>query len=232
MTTAATNQEFNGDIDDVLVYSRVLAQPEIQALVQQPNKRIFVTAINYGGDLRTIVSGAPTGTGIAGADAKCNADTNIPNTSNYKAMIIDGNIRRACTTGNCVGTAPLSGLIEQKDWVLQPNVTYIRPDALTPTLMLSVFTADWNGVWNFGGTAPTGGSLSNAISGPVINDNIWTGLDGAWLLSTFGNCTGWSDSTPAVSGDDAGANSIGASAISWSGGSSCNIPQRLYCVEQ
>jgi len=32
MTTAAANQEFNGDIDDVRVYNRVLSQPEIAAM--------------------------------------------------------------------------------------------------------------------------------------------------------------------------------------------------------
>ena len=76
----------NGYLDDVRIYNRALTQAEIQALVQQPNKKIFVTASTYTGDLRT----GGVGTGIVGADAKCNSDSNKPGTGNYKDMLVDG----------------------------------------------------------------------------------------------------------------------------------------------
>ncbi|HLD45750.1 MAG TPA: DUF1554 domain-containing protein, partial [bacterium] len=66
-------------------------------------KKIFVTDATYNGNLG----------GVAGADALCEADANKPATGTYKALIVDGVARVACTTANCGG-----GAGENIDWVL------------------------------------------------------------------------------------------------------------------
>jgi len=217
---SVVDQEFNGDIDDVRVYNRALLPNEIQALVQQPNKRIFVTAATYNGDLRA----AGAGTGIAGADAKCMEDANhpdalltLPNRRTFKTMIVDGTNRRACTTANCA----TGGITENINWVLRPNVTYVRTDGTTP-----IFTADWNGVWNFSGSF-------NPWNNPVVqiaNNDVWTGMGGTWLVSLWGACINWTSN--AGNGETAGPSNVNDSAITWSGGSACNTTNNLYCVEQ
>ncbi len=221
---------FPGDMDDIRIYNRALSATEIQALVQQPNKRIYVTANTYSGDLRN--GGA--GTGVAGADIKCNAaDANKPATGVYKAMLGDGLNRRACTSGYCAS----GGVTEGIDWVLRPNVTYTTSGGTLP-----IFTADWNGSWNFLGAAPTGGNFLNAVSATAVTP--WTGMTFNW--STDAACGHWDG---IATSDDKGvfgrANSTSQPASTggvlyelWTGNTtgtmvSCLASSYpLYCVEQ
>jgi hypothetical protein len=197
---------FTGSLDDVRIYNRALGTNEIQALVTQPNKRMQLSGSTVPGDM------GGSNPGIVGADQLC--------PSGYKAMIVDGANRRACTTANCV----TSGLAENIDWVLRPNVTYVTNPAGLP-----IFTADWNSVWNFAGTAPTGGSLFNQIS--ILSQPVWTGLTANWLVAnSFGDldCGDWfggSDGAYGISDATTGA-------LNNYGTASCAESKYLYCVEQ
>ncbi|MDH4263207.1 MAG: DUF1554 domain-containing protein [Spirochaetia bacterium] len=219
---------FDGAIDDVRVYNRVLTQGEIQALVQQPNKRIFVTTSTYTGDLRT----AGAGTGIAGADAKCMADANHPDAAQtlanrrlYKAMLVDGTNRQACTTANCATPPGNLGIAENIDWVLRPNVTYTRADGITP-----VFTADWNGVYQIGSAAGSG--FVNSISG----GQFFSGMRTDWVTNSTNSCTAWTvTSGSAAMGN--GSLTLLDTNNSWNpigsiNGNGCNTAFPIACVEQ
>jgi len=187
-----------------------------------------VTATTYNGDLRTVVAGTPTGTGIAGADAKCMADSMKPVTPTgaiYKAMLVDGTNRRACTTANCAPAAPGVGLLEQIDWVLRPNVTYTRADAVTP-----IFTADWNGVYSIGSVVGSG--FVNSISG----GQFFSGMQTNWTTNSTNNCTSWtlsSGSAAMGSGSIILLDTVNLwNPIGSTGGNGCNTAFPLACVEQ
>lgn len=150
--------------------------------------------------------------GVAGADAKCNAAPNKPNSSTYKA-IIGGGGRTACTTANCSG-----GPTEHDDWVLYPNQKYVRTgDAL------EIATTTANGIFTF----PLVNAISDSSSSP------WTGIKQDWTTSSS-TCTNWNW----TSGNGLAGSSIqkSASAIDagYGGGFglSCNVMYPIYCAEQ
>ena len=131
--------------------------------------KIFVTNSKYTGSLG----------GIAGADAKCAADTNKPvGGATYKAFISDGTNRRACSTDDCSG-----GISENIDWVLKPNRSYVRADGTT-----ALFTTNANGIFT--------SDLTNSFSGASVYP--WTGLKSTFTSDA--NCSNWSDGTTAASG--------------------------------
>lgn len=198
---------FNGAIDDVVIYDRALTTSEIQILQRQPNKRLQLSGPTVQGDM----GGSPSG--IVGADQRCPAG--------FKAMIVDGVNRRACTTANCG-----AGLVENIDWVLRPNITYVNSPAGLP-----IFTADFNSVWNFSGTAPTGGNLQNEIYNS--SQAAWTGLTGDWLVAFSGgdlDCSDWAS----IGGNGAfgRTNGLGANSIFQSTSACSDTSNYLYCVEQ
>ncbi|MFO1527485.1 MAG: LamG-like jellyroll fold domain-containing protein [Turneriella sp.] len=219
---------FNGNIDDVRIYNRALPASAIQALVQQPNRRIFVTANTYNGNLG----------GITGADTKCNnvADVNKP-PGIYKAMLVDAatsGLRRACTAANCA----TSGVAEGIDWVLTPNITYLRADNT------AVFTANFNGVFSF---------PAQTFYAPISTSSfeVWTGINfgvgGEWTVDGGpGQCAllagaGWTNSLIGGSngvfgnsGTDSQTVSATPVGIFYTGfeTASCLTARRLYCVEQ
>jgi hypothetical protein len=200
---AKYNNLFAGNIDDVRIYNRALTATEVRALVQHPNKRIFVTNSQPNGSLG----------GISGADAICDGDTAKPTGAKYKAMLVDGTTRRACSTANC-GT---SGLLENMDWVLQPQVTYVQAAGVLP-----VFTANTSGIFPFG-------TLTNAISGAA--GSAWTGLTTDWVIANGGSdldCNNWLAGGNGAIGDVA---SLTNSALYFTS-SFCSASRRLYCVEQ
>lgn len=238
------NYRFPGDLDDIRIYNRALSQVEIQTLVQQPNKRIYVTARTYYGTLNGNggVSGAPTGvTGVAGADAKCNwtGDANKPVAGTYKAMLGGGinNLRAPCASAYCA----TNGIAEGIDWVLRPKITYIRDVTNLP-----IFTANSSGIFDFGTAAnnPSGSTtFANAISATVASP--WTGVNRYWNNDTA--CGSWDDvgtfDGKAVFGyatgtDQGNAGTNGVIYQNWTQTSvgmqvSCTayaLP--LYCVEQ
>lgn len=185
---------FNGNIDDVRIYNRALSTIEIRALQQQPAKRIYVTTNSYSGNLG----------GIPGADSNCMSDPGRPNASTYKALLvtIGTATRRACTGGGSCS----SGVIQNSDWVMRPNLTYTRANGLTP-----IGTTNWGGVFDFGAgnlTYSIGTSAVNAWTGLITNwdadvstANDWTnaGLSGVWGLASAVDGTmlynGWGTGT-------------------------------------
>lgn len=200
---------FNGNIDDIQIYNRALTNAEIQILQRQPNKRIQLSGPTVQGDM----GGSPSG--IVGADQRCPVG--------YKAMIVDGTNRRACTTANCAG-----GMAEHIDWVLRPNITYVTNPA-----GLTVFTADWNSVWNFAGTPPTGGNFVNEIFNS--SQATWTGLNGTWQVANSGSdldCGNWGSAFVGDAGAFGRTNGLGANAIFNSTSTCDDAGNYLYCVQQ
>lgn len=202
----------NGGIDEVRLYDRALSLAEIQAMVQQPNKKIFVTVNAYTGNLG----------GIAGADAICNADTTRPDYSKlYKALLADNSNRFPCLFGTvCANPTRLSS----RDWSLQPFVTYVRPDNQP------IMKTNAAGIYPFG-------VLSNPIGAGT--QTTWTGLfigSGYWeqLERLDERCQNWTDGSAVQSSAWGATNATDATSMSqnYSNNSSCDQPKHLYCVEQ
>lgn len=117
--------------------------------------------------------------GVSGADARCNASPVKPaGTGPYKAMLVDGSARVACTSALCGA----GGVSEHVDWVLQPSTDYVRPDgtAIGTTTSVGIFTSVTVGV----GTN---------------NSEVWTGLSSSWTGSS--NCGSWTDGTGGALGN-------------------------------
>lgn len=163
---------------------------------------IFVTATSVTGGM----------SGISGADSKCNTDSNKPNSSNYKAMVVDGMIRVACITPNCSG-----GLTEQSNWVLKPNQMYQRSDGTV------IATTNADGIFDFS-TA-----LVNSIS--ATSNIAWTGMSNDWVADSD-NCNKWMNGTGIESGRNGQSNSTSNTAISYTLMSCNSMSVLLYCVEQ
>lgn len=205
-----------------------------------PNLRIYYAynrATSYNGDLVTQAAQLATklgrqttfSNGIAAADYICNNDPDkpsaVPNGTTYKAMIVDGSTRIACTTANCS-----TGVKEHIDWVLQANTTYQNANG-------DKISTNANGLFTF----PT--------ANPIIPQNkwlshfVWTGLTTSWISGS--NCNGWRSS-----GSDTGeagaqpwinqSKALGYSQVDYTG-TECfskttldnfDIGFGLYCVQQ
>ncbi|EED34303.1 CHU large protein endoglucanase-related protein, glucosyl hydrolase family 9 protein [Luminiphilus syltensis NOR5-1B] len=177
-----------------------------EAAITAPDKRLFVTAATFTGDLRPAGDTAST-SGIAGADAKCEADANKPNDgSTYKAMLAGGG-RSAAPTST--------------DWVLAADTKYFRPDAA------GTFIAGTNG------NAVFAFPLSAGITATPDRD-VFTALDADWSKSGL-DCEGWTTQFlfPVNVGRSSLRNSFAID--SPAPGSSlpfCGAPNSLYCAEQ
>lgn len=167
-------------------------------------KRIFVTASAYNGNLG----------GVTGADACCMRDGNKPaGTSTYKAMIVDGASRVACTTAFCTG-----GTAEHVDWVLATTTPYYRTDCTT-----LINTTSTKGLLSFG--------LTNTIS--ATNAGVWTGMSNGWVASNV--CSSWASAAAGSNGDLGYTSYTNGGAINVGGTTSpdtCDNSFHLYCVEQ
>jgi hypothetical protein len=190
---------------DVDLDTGTLDTPEV--IVVQ--KRIFVTDGSFTGNLG----------GVSGADLLCQGDANHPGAGSFKALLADGVNRRACVMGN-ENCQPADHL----DWVMAPNVTYVRRDGTTVI-----------GQANAAGIIPfnDGAQLANSIGTSDVQ--AFTGLSSDWsLYSGCGgtcNCTGFtsadgSDLGPVGVASMVNQNAIGDTAIS------CSASAHLYCVEQ
>lgn len=202
----------NGGIDEVRLYNRALSLAEIQAMVQQPNKKIFVTVDAYTGNLG----------GIAGADAICNADTTRPDYSKlYKALLADNSNRFPCLFGTvCANPTRLSS----RDWSLQPFVTYVRPDNQP------IMKTNAAGIYPFGVLSnPIGAGTQTTWTGLFIGSGYWEQLD-----SLDERCQNWTDGSAVQSSAWGATNATDATSMSqnYSNNSSCDQPKHLYCVEQ
>jgi hypothetical protein len=167
-------------------------------------KRIFVTAATHNGNLG----------GVAGADARCMSDSNKPGgTSTYKALIVDGSSRVACTTGYCSG-----GASEHVDWVLSASRSYYRTDCTT---LITTTTA--SGLLSFG--------LTNTIHPSSLS--AWTGTSINWVAGN--TCGSWTSSAAGSNGELGVSNYSNFGALNPGGitsPDSCDNTFRLYCVEQ
>lgn len=168
-------------------------------------KRIFVTSSQYNGNLG----------GITGADTKCNADSSKPaDGSTYKAILVDGTNREACTTSNCSG-----GPGEHTDWVLVATTSYVRASD-----SVVLFTTNANGIFVFG-------SMSNSFSSGT-QVKYWSGFSNATIWGASGTiCTSFTNTT--------GSGRVGlsdqtnyTSLRDVAGSPSCASSQNLLCAEQ
>lgn len=156
-------------------------------------KRTFLTFTTYNGNLG----------GIAGADTKCNGDTNRPSiTPNTYRALVSVNTTR---TGN-----PLAG-----SWSFAANTTYFRTNGTT-----NVFPSDAGSIFSFGG-------LTNSFSG--ASDEYWTGLNTNWTVGS--NCTAWTSSSNAISARYGIGNTTNTDSISI-GLDTCDKFKRILCVQQ
>ena len=180
-----------------------------------PKYKTFITAAKFNGDIQ---SAGGQATAIESADSLCMADANKPtDSSTYKAMLVDGTNRLACTTSLCSG-----GVSEHIDWVLQPNAAYYRSDGTTLILKTNA-----DGVFDFGASDTL--SLSNSFD--TVASTYWTGLMGDWTSNPNDRCLGWTlpDYGPTLGayglGDQTNSSSIGGTDF-------CNAVRRLVCVQQ
>ncbi len=161
--------------------------------------------------------------GIAGADALCAADTSKPGLGTFKALLVDGVNRIACTSANCA----TSGLAEHTDWVLSPLTTYATAAGL------SLGTTDANGLF------------SSALSTPIYTlpplddspNQPWTGLqiDSNFLtdwLSDANNCLIWSQSANGTGAGGFAGSTSSAFSTPAEDDLSCSSSAAIYCVEQ
>jgi len=180
-------------------------------------KRIFVTASNYNGDLTADIGSGAYANGILGADARCMADANKPTTGTFKAMIVDDEDRRACSTDNCT----TSGTAEHIDWVLSPNAKYIREPGSA-----SLFTTNSRGIFVFGTMDAPFASM-----GSVQTWGGFTTIVGKWQTSSS-DCSNWTTSGAGSNGRVGSTNQTDYTAIRNSNSIACNQNHHLLCVEQ
>jgi hypothetical protein len=161
-------------------------------------KKIFATTLTGNGNIG----------GIGAADSLCATSTNNPGDGLYKALLVDGFNRRACSTAHCSG-----GLSEQIDWVLSPNTEYRRlsdnaPIAITNSLGLFTF----NLINSFDSVPPYW---------------YWTGLSADWTSAQ--TCAGW---TSTFGGGVIGRSNAEDTDAIIATLSSCEINNSVICVEQ
>ncbi|WP_239671294.1 DUF1554 domain-containing protein [Leptospira levettii] len=191
--------------------------------------KVFITAVPFDGDLRGVAANGP-----AGADLKCNADTNKPSTGTYKAMLTDGTNRRACSSDNCGG-----GIGENIDWVFQSGRIYIRANdsaSLLSPNAAGILPADGSG--NFT-TNPY--NLNHSFDSSTTAKEYWTGFaqSNYWqeaTAQTENSCNDWTlnvgPATTSFGGRVGTSNSTNYSAFRNGSGRSCASSFYLVCVEQ
>jgi hypothetical protein len=108
--------------------------------------------------------------GVAGADAWCMGDDNIPTDVADAKALIAGTDRVACTSASCV----TDGADEHTDWPLQANTYYVNASGAQVGLTNEL------GLFDF--------SLLHAVGSAT---HYWSGLSANWT-SNAANCTSWS----------------------------------------
>ncbi|MCW7505583.1 DUF1554 domain-containing protein [Leptospira paudalimensis] len=163
--------------------------------------RFFSTSVTYDGNRG----------GIAGADAKCMADSKKPSEpvgAVYKAFLVDDVNRIACTTSNCT----TGGISEHVDWILKPNTTYKR--AVDGVI---IATTNSEGIFT---------TQTNDAANPPLSI-VFTGLNtSGWLTRVSGDhCTRWTSN--AVNGASTNSFSLNTGSIT-----ACANSYAMLCVEQ
>lgn len=173
--------------------------------------------------------------GVQEADNLCNAEVlNKPSLFNagqagYRALIVDGPIRRAAVSPNAI----VGGTSEQRDWVLQPFTAYFRwinasADYTFASGANNIFRTDANGLFDFSSF-----SLFNSTS--IAANYYWTGLNADWTTA-IARCgppgAEWKDGTVIQNGSIGDASQTDGRSISTIVPSTCAVPRALLCVEQ
>jgi hypothetical protein len=162
-------------------------------------KKIYATTSTYTG---------ATIAGITGADSACSSDAGKPSGGGtYKALLVDGTARVACSVANCgVGNSAT-------DWVMAANTLYVRSDGTTEIAGTSTTTA----VFSF-----------NITTAVATSGTAYTGLETNWTTSAS-TCTAWT----VTSGNGAYGtlNQVSTALIS-SSAAACTGARKLMCVEQ
>ncbi len=172
------------------------------------SKIIFYTATKINGKIESLPTAGKT---IDKADAVCNADSNKPNSSTYKALISTSD-RIACTSANCT----VGGATENKQWILKANTTYKKSDGTT------LGTTNSSGIIT--------GNLGTDLGGTNSVDFAWTGLSSDWQGDS-NDCSAWNDDHNSGKGIAGGLWEIGSAWISgYQYG--CDQKMSLICVEQ
>lgn len=168
-------------------------------------KKMFIILQDLDGDLKTFGAGT---NGINGADKACQNDSQSSG-GTYKALMVDGLHRIACTTANCSG-----GTNEHLDWVLKPNTEYRQIDGTTV-----IGKTNAKGIFDF--------PLQDIFSTSAYF--LWTGIQSDWTADT-NNCSRF-EST-AGNARTGSSNATDGTAISWNL-TACNYyGTTILCVEQ
>jgi hypothetical protein len=143
--------------------------------------------------------------GIAAAHAKCNAEKPAGSTGTFSALL-------------ATSTAPASTYISAAANYVSVGGQFVA----TGATLLAFGTLD-TGAWQQG----------NGVFLTADTAYVFTGSTSPTALATTGNCADWSTSSgnaiTAIAGNLSPAgywNAVGG------GGTSCNLPQRIYCIEQ
>lgn len=191
--------------------------------------KVFITAATFNGDLKGAAADGP-----AGADLKCNADTNKPSTGTYKAMLTtDGGLRVACTSTNCTNNA------ENVFWVFMENRFYVRSSD-------SAFLFTPNSAGILPASAGIFSTNPYTMNSPFDSSSVktfWTGFAAPnffWQVAstqpTF-NCSNWTSNAVTSPTSDGGrvgnSNATDYTAFrNGANGVSCSSLNHLVCVEQ
>ena len=186
-----------------------------QSATCSTNCKIFVSATTTAGNFGS----------ISAADAICANDANKPSGGGtYKAMVVKGSDRRACSTDNCSG-----GVAEHIDWVLKPSTNYYKADGTTLI-----------------GLTDSKGLLGNSIPqemGVGTSSYVWTGItfrdaDPMFMfmpaqrwINSGSDCTGWSDNSSNNAGQIGQLATTDYRYID-GGNPVCSNQLSFYCVEQ
>jgi len=171
-------------------------------------KNIFVTSDAYG----------PNSSGLSDADSYCQFAANERGLkTTFKALLVDGTNRIACTSANC----QTCGSTEQKDWVLYADTTYVIYSQSLP--QTTIATTNDYALFQF--------PLSNS-GGFGAFVNYWSGLSADWTTSGS-TCSGWTSNKGSDYGEYGLTSASDSTAIA-SSTSPCsnNYSNHLVCVEQ
>ncbi len=165
-----------------------------------PALRTFITTADFTGDIK---GAGGLGNAIASADALCQADAGKPaGAATYKAMLVDGVNRVACTTAPCPGSE--------------------QADGTTP-----ISRTNASAVFDF---SAAGANVFGAGGRPYWTGFVGEGATQPWATVAVGLCGGsWASS--ADIGDFGSTDFTGWGAIG-GGAQVCTARKRLVCVEQ
>lgn len=202
---------FNGQIDELGIWSRLLTTTEIQSLYNNgqgqvisldTSKKVFVTSSVYNGNLN----------GVVGADAKCQIHANSAGlTGTYKAWLSSGSLSAESRLSK--STAPyklVNGTVIANNW------TDLTDQVLSSSIKVNEFGIP--------------------VTAPANYWDVWTNTStsgGIYDVQSNLNCSSWTSSASTQTGR---GGTSAESGYRWTSsefvGHACNTAARLYCFEQ